>query len=87
MWWILEGKKKSSLFESKHLPLLGLFAKCMAIKILDTLHEALFSSLGTYHVGKLAINSFISSMSSAQASIETYFFLLILLDIFYLPKT
>lgn len=28
-----------SLFESKHLPLLGLSVKCMAIKILDTLHS------------------------------------------------
>lgn len=54
-----------SLFESKHLPLLGLSVKCMAIKIPDTLHEVLFSSLCTYHIGNLAINSFKSSVSSA----------------------
>lgn len=34
-----------SLFESKHFPLLGLSVKCMAIKILDALHEAMFSSV------------------------------------------
>lgn len=74
-------KPKPSVFEGKHLNEVPGNVRFW------TLHEARFSPPCTYHIGKVDINSFKSSVSLARGSIETGFFLLILLDIFYDPRT